>query len=527
MANYNMNNNTLINNKRAASDISHDSDSHPSKPDNESETGSPSSNSFNNQVFSHHIKQTFLGPICTSCNCKVVRGNTLFYLSRHSLKAHITTNKCFSGNLSSFRCQTLEKSLHIALVQYHNSMKNNPALAARIVRDKYHFQTASINWPYCNLCGFIGSKLCHIKRHVQLNSNLCSSSDVRPPDGTIMSNEYGFLVPHSVLEKISRCQFILPIKQYPINPITNTLPNSPHHQQSIPTVSAISSTPSHPPTYSTNTAAPTPHATTTTSPITRFLPSEEDVMASLTKNSCKDATTLNAFIVSELCNTFGSKEKADVAYDYLTSFVLLINQQTPGLLRRQLTDYTTMMTMNEKDTQLELLLHAGKKWFDTNSANVDVRMVSVHHRNAIYLVGNTFLESDRDLLKGSTFVWSDKTDIINYQFHSLITFAHKIKWPQIAPFLDRVSDVYMHAIEDPTQDTEDEFDLASRKLINTNIMFGLLTEILLEDPPIPNGPNLIYKYLAGITVKKNHNDDIMLRNPNEISKHVKHTVETA
>jgi hypothetical protein len=77
----------------------------------------------------------------------------------------------------------------------------------------------------------------------------------------------------------------------------------------------------------------------------------------------------------------------------------------------------------------------------------------------------------------------------------------------------------MFAVEDPTCDNEDEFDLASRKLINTNIIFGLLTEILLEDPLTPNGPNLIYKYLAGSSVKTNHNGDITLRNHNEISKH--------
>jgi hypothetical protein len=228
---------------------------------------------------------------------------------------------------------------------------------------------------------------------------------------------------------------------------------------------------------------------------------------------------MNSFIVSELCNTFGSKEKADVAYDYLTAFILLINQQAPGQLRTQLSDYTTMLLPNALDTHLELLLHAGKQWFDSQSANVDVRMVPAHHRNAIYLIGNTFLESDRDLLKGNTFVWSNKTDAIKDQFCSLITFAHQIKWPQLAPYMNRVSDVYMFAVEDPTCDNEDEFDLASRKLINTNIIFGLLTEILLEDPLTPNGPNLIYKYLAGSSVKTNHNGDITLRNHNEISKH--------
>jgi hypothetical protein len=135
--------------------------------------------------------------------------------------------------------------------------------------------------------------------------------------------------------------------------ITNCLPNPPHHQTSIPTTSP------YPPTDSTNAAATSPHATMTTASLTCFLPTEEEVMIALTHTSSKDATTMNAFIISELCNTFGSEEKADVAYDYLTAFVLLINQQTPGLLRRQLTDYKAMVIPKALHTHLELLLHAG------------------------------------------------------------------------------------------------------------------------------------------------------------------------
>ena len=504
-----MNNSTISNNKRTASDISHDSDSHSFQSDHVSGTELPPSN-IHNTVFSHHIKQTFLGPICTSCKCKVVRGHTLFYVSRHSLKSHITTNKCFSGNLHSFKSQTLEKSLHIALVQYHNSMRNNPALPLRNVHNKYHFQTAPKNLPYCNLCGFIGSKLCHVRRHVQLTSNLCSESDVRTADGSILSNEYGFLIPRSVIDNISRGQFSLPTKP---TQLPTHLP-VPQHHHPLP-----QSTSPPLPTHSPNTAATSLHASTTSSLLTRFLPTEEEVLTSLARISSNDATTMNSFIVSELCNTFGSQEKAETAYDYLTAFILLINQQTPGLLKQQLTDYTTMLTSNSLDTHLELLLHAGKQWFDTQSANVDVRIVPVHHRNAIYLIGNTFLESDRDLMKGNTFVWSNKTDTIYEQFRGLITFAHQIKWPQYAHYMSRVSDVYLYAVEDPSCDTEDEFDLALRKLINTNIIFGLLTEILLEDPPTPNGPNLIYKYLAASSVRRTHNGNIALRNHNEISKH--------
>jgi hypothetical protein len=486
-------------------------------------------------------------------------------------------------------------------------MRNNPAVAGSLVKEKYKFQLSSKNLPYCNLCGFIGSKLCHIRRHVQSNSNICTESDVRTADGTIMINEYGFLVPRSVLDRITAGQFILPISTndilnaQPIPPhspntrgirntaISQTLPastptnNSPPHTtttitplrnraitnqlsifQCTPTatlrrtinpslqadpINALP--PSHHPTTNVtpisntimtnapnippvspappainNRLQPLPNASTTTHSTPhnvthhiRFLPSNEDFMMDIHNNSSFDASSLNTFINAELIETFGNKEQADQASEYLTFFILLINQQKPGLLKRQLLEYTTMIKEKQSDFNMKLLIKAGKRWFKSNAANLDVRMVPVHHRNGIYLVGNSILENDRDLLKGNTFVWSDNVDPIIGQFESLITFAHAMKWPQLTPFLEKVSETYVIALEDTNDEEGDDTERATRLLLNTTIICGLLTEILLEDPPTPNGANLIYQYLAVSTVRQNHNKDLVIRNPNEISKH--------
>jgi hypothetical protein len=150
---------------------------------------------------------------------------------------------------------------------------------------------------------------------------------------------------------------------------------------------------------------------------------------------------------------------------------------------------------------------------------MDVRMVPVHHRSAMYLVGNTFSENDKDLLKGSTFVWSENTETILAQFSSLITFASVTNWPTLDLYLNQVEHVYMLIQEQSdNMDTEEVVDLAASKMVDTNILFALLTEILLEPPNIPNGPNLIYNYLAGATTKMNRNNEISIRNHNEISK---------
>jgi hypothetical protein len=490
-------------------------------------------------------------------------------------------------------------------------MRNNPAVAGSLVKEKFKFQLSLKNLPYCNLCGFIGSKLCHIRRHVQSNSTICTESDVRTADGTIMINEYGFLVPRSVLDRITSGQFILP---FSTNDIWNSQPIPPHSpnargirntaiSQTMPTATPTNHSPPHTTTtitplcnraitnqlsifQCTSTATlrrinnPSPQAdpinalppshrpTTTLTPLIttiitnapnippvspappainnrlqhpssasttthsthsssthnvthhiRFLPSNEDFMMDIHNNSGFDASSLNTFINAELLDTFGNKEKADQASEYLTFFILLINQQTPGLLKRQLLEYTTMLQEKQSDFNMKLLIKAGKRWFKSNAANLDVRMVPVHHRNGIYLVGNSVLENDRDLLKGNTFVWSDNVDPIIGQFESLITFAHAMKWPQLTPFLEKISETYVIALEDTNDEEGDDVERATRLLLNTTIICGLLTEILLEDPPTPNGANLIYQYLAVSTVRQNHNKDLVIRNPNEISKH--------
>jgi hypothetical protein len=513
-------------NKRSASNMS----SHSPQPSSDSDTQDdpeqqPPHNNEDNG-FLHHIKPTFLGPVCTACHCKVANGNILFYISRNSIKNHLTTNKCYSGDIAVFKARQLEKTLRHSMVHYHNSFSDNPSLASRAIEKKYHFCLATKNLPYCANCGFVGTQLCHVRRHTMSQYTECSESDMRSADGSIMINEYGFLIPRVVLKKIGNGTFSLPHKSVrrntrgPTQSANSQIPPQAmdctvqtYHQfwqtQSTPT-RPLPISEQHP-TATNNSIHPTQ---------TRFLPSDADIFMAVSNNSpFKDTVSLNSFARSELVNTFVTKEQADQAYEYLTSYILLINQQKPGRLRNTLANYSTMIKPNIVNTTLHLLLQSGKLWLQSSAANMDVRMVPVHHRNNIYHIGNTQSDNEKDLLKGGTFVWSDNNDTIADQFASLISFAYEIKWPIMTTFLEKVQQVYLSVIEDHTIDNcEDEYAIASAKMVDTNIIFGLLTEILLEEPAVPNGPNLIYKYLAGCTIKQNHNGTIIVRNPNEISK---------
>lgn len=478
-----------------------------------------------NESFQHHIKQTFLGPICTVCNQKIANNNILFIASRNSLKSHLTTNQCYTGNIAYFKSRELEMSLRTSILEYYRPSKEPKKQSQKTVEGNLHPLTPSNSLPYCSRCGFVGSKLFNVSRHYKSQANSCSESDVRLAGGKIKTNKYGFLVPDEVLDKISNGSFIFPNNnnspRQSVNKTKQILSALPIVDSDIQNNDTL--TPQDAPhtfVLSTDNTSIVPSLSTTSTQCTRFLPSDAEIMSVISDNSpYNDAVSHNSFVLDELVSTFGEKEKADIAYEYLTFFILLIDQQMPGKLKSLLTNYTTMMKSSQNHPILQLLLVSGKKWLQSNAANLDVRMVPVHHRNAIYRVGNSFLESDKDLLKGSTFVWSENVDAINEQFQSLITFAYEIKWPTIIPYIDKAKDVFTVVKEHPDFDEEDEYTLASNKLINTNIIFALLTEILLESPSTPNGPNLVYRYLAGATVRRTHNNDIVIRNHNEISKH--------
>ena len=107
--------------------------------DTQDDFNHPNPNHVANNRFIHHIKPTFLGPICTSCNSKVASGKILFSISRISIKNHLTLNKCYSGDIAMFNGRELEKTLHTSRVHYHNSMRDNPSIASRVADSQFNF----------------------------------------------------------------------------------------------------------------------------------------------------------------------------------------------------------------------------------------------------------------------------------------------------------------------------------------------------------------------------------------------------
>ena len=488
-------------------DVDGDDDDNEDEDDDDDDDEHQGDDNDNNDI-RHHIIQTILGPVCNKCNTKIVlRDNHLFTASRNTLRKHLTTNKCYQGNISNIRLRALVRSLRISIIRVYETMYRNPTIAKILVHAAFPSLTTTphIKSPYCHKCGLFGS--CYVvKRHLSSSSSKCSLDDYRN-EGTIVTNHHSFSVPTEILSQIADATFRLPFCTDTIPPNNVVCASSSHSQTlSQETVSTITS-----PSASTSTQA------------TSYLPSQQDLKLLCSSNSPFSDTTLShSFALSELQDTFADESEAAAATSYLTSYVYLISQDSPGGLKRALMEYATMS--KSPNTPLEfnfkLFLEAGKQWINSKSANMDVYKVPVQLRNQIYLAGNSTAAAEEDYQRGCTFVWTNDLPSLASAFVSVATFAFAFKCHLLPPYLKAVQDLFsMITTENATDMSMDELEeLAATKIVNSSIISGFLSDILIETPSVPNGPVFLYHYLASITIKTTSGSILRLRNANEISK---------
>ena len=443
----------------------------------------------------HFIRQTFLGPICTKCSTKVSLYGNLYIISSKTIIRHWKKNNCFIGDIKNLNAKDVERNLAMSIMQLYKTIHNNPSLASKVVQGQFHCKSTGLS-PYCSCCGYVGIAR-NVRRHVANDAYTCTSQHVMTSRGTVLTDKNNFCIAQKVLDTISSGKFELPIDR-----LSNTIITHPNTDDSVFN-SSISSI--------TDAIMTTP---------AKYLPKDNEIDLLCSPES-DDSTSLNSFAMAELTNCFGSEENAKKAREYLTFFILLLSQHAPGSLRNTLYSIGEMMSSPFTDPNFRLLLDAGKNWFTSDAANMDVRMVPVNHRNAIYLVGNSFTEKDKDLLKGCTFVWSDSVDHILEQYASLLTYAYHSQWPIIELYLSKVNYVYRSMLEKNTtgMDIDEINSIVTNKIVNSTIIFGLLCDLLMEDPIQPNGPNCIYRYLAGVCVIVcARSKKISLRSANGISR---------
>ena len=151
---------------------------------------------------------------------------------------------------------------------------------------------------------------------------------------------------------------------------------------------------------------------------------------------------------------------------------------------------------------INVILHAGKTYLLDGHAENDVLLISPFFRGMLYQVGSAESPNEEMLLQGSTFVPTKSMPKIIEEFEHLILFVFRNKpellrqqLEQVKEIQESVFDTCSHCMNEEEMQNE-----TSKRIIHTNILFGMMISILLENPSGLK-PNALQLYLIGRGLK--------------------------
>lgn len=150
--------------------------------------------------FHHIIRKSSLDPSAVRAIVKLPQWQHSFWYIMKQYQRSPDNQPMLQWHFFLFKPNEVEKSLHTSMVQYQHYMKDNLSLASRVVKNKCNFISSAKKLSRCFHCGFVWTKLCHV-RHCRKSKSTSYSA-----------NGYGFLIPLVILDKIAIDIFILPIK---------------------------------------------------------------------------------------------------------------------------------------------------------------------------------------------------------------------------------------------------------------------------------------------------------------------------
>ena len=459
----------------------------------------------------HYIRQTILGPVCIhpQCQIKVNKTKSNFTISDDTLSRHLKEKKCNTGRVNM---KELERNLNEQIINIHNRIKGDITKGDELVG--YCFpndRTTTSRSAYCNRCGFAG-QLAKVKSHVQSTKNACTNLHIITSGMILHNDKFGFEIPQSILNSIAEGKFVLPISN-------STSPTSPpliqrasnNNEQSTTLIqNNNNSTASH-------TTLDTPNSSTTLFGSDSFMASPDEMNAALSSSgSTSTALSDNADYIEALRNCFGQKEVSN-ALNHLP--ILIPITKHPQQLKDTL---TTLAQYDKPDLNLgiatKLLCLAGKRWLESDSANIDVNRLGADLRNMIYIVGTCIPDSKTDQLDGNTFVATPNVSYLSQVYQSFIQFVAKADLSFVQQHHNQVMSIYNAITESDDMDEDKRESTAADRIAETNIIPGLLTALTVQPRTSSNGTNLVGQYIAASTVKISSRNGLSLRNPNQISR---------
>ena len=154
------------------------------------------------------------------------------------------------------------------------------------------------------------------------------------------------------------------------------------------------------------------------------------------------------------------------------------------------------------DSNINTILHAGKTYLSDGHAENDVLLVSPYFRGMLYQVGSADSPNEEMLLQGSTFVPIKSMPKIIEEFQHLILFVLRTKPELLHQQLQQAKDIECSVFESfcHSMNEEEMQKETTKRIIGTNILFGMMINILTENPKGLKS-NALQLYLIGRGLK--------------------------
>ena len=148
---------------------------------------------------------------------------------------------------------------------------------------------------------------------------------------------------------------------------------------------------------------------------------------------------------------------------------------------------------------LKVIAQAGSLWLTTQNANNDVARISAGHRGRLFQVSEPDAPDAETLVKGKTFVRSPNVDSIVTEWNHFICFIFRFNNQLIETQIRDAEKIYHGQMEHHEKEKDAKLE-AARKIIDTNIIFGIILAATFEKSSHGNGPNTMDYFLVARSI---------------------------
>ena len=361
---------------------------------------------------------------------------------------------------------------------------------------------------YCSHCGLVDKPSKLLRQHcrppmsdgdeVEGRKGKCPGT---PVNGYVLKNKYNQMVPESFLMAMVAGDSPLRRLQPDLLLVPQTIPPPP---------------PPSPPTpvgVQQHIAAATPPTSSTLSPPKKRIKVSPHQLSEVTSPQYIPPTGRHRIVMEQirLLDHVGAENH----YDFFLHICLGTGNLTQRLLAMALT-YRTPFDPDRDDPHLKLVLRAADLWFVSQSANIDVKLMSANMRAALYRVGTNVDNDDSDLLGGKTFVPTNDLQHVKKEVKYFLQFLFR-EGHVHQDLLAALHQIY-ESVPYNDRDPDSSNDEIATRIIGTNLLPAILINPILDGPKKANGPTCVHDYIAARTMKAVDDTTVIIRGANDISR---------